>query len=222
LSTEEAAAQVIATSYELFGRRPFDTLVLNHIIGFFDEWAGVWQNTTKKTATEQVFGQSSPLLQRSVVPIVNINALSYVYLATHAIPVLSASHGNLVVVSSAAARLGLPLVSIYSATKHFLDGFFRSLRHDLRRHPETAAITISMVYLGNIDTPNAVANTRGLLDHLPRAQAADAAAAVMRTGQCRLREAFFPWLEVRPVTLLYPFFGDWLDIAIEHTMPSAN
>ena len=212
LSSEEEAARVVATAVGLLGG-PFDVLVLNHIVGFFDSWSKMWANTTSASSLEKgrVFGLQSDSLRDTVKRIVEVNALSYVYLATHAIPVLSSSAGNIVVVSSAAGRVGLPNVSIYSGAKHFLDGFFRSLRHDLLQQPDTAAIDISVVYLGNIATPNAIANTRGELDHIKREKSSDAALACFTASHCRYREVFFPFLEIRLLSLFYPWCGGLLD-----------
>jgi short-subunit dehydrogenase len=68
-------------------------------------------------------------------------------------PWLEASRGRLVVVSSAAGKLGLPRVAPYAATKHALHGFFDSLRHELRE--KASNVTVTMAVLGSIDTVSA-------------------------------------------------------------------
>ncbi|KAI8912714.1 hypothetical protein EDD86DRAFT_224147 [Gorgonomyces haynaldii] len=60
---------------------------------------------------------------------------------------LMESKGRIVVVSSAASTMGAPTRSLYSATKHALNGFFNSLRIELDGRVD---ITIAMP--GSVDT----------------------------------------------------------------------
>lgn len=214
LSSESAAAAVIAEASAKMSGGVFDILVLNHIIGFWGHWEEQW----KSTSNGSHYGISSPPLSDTVSKIVDVNSLSYVYLSTHAIPVLAATNGSIVVVSSLAGRVGLPKVSIYSGSKHFLTGFFNSLRSDLETSTTGSGISVSIVYLGNIDTPNARVNTKGEVDHLHRHAANDAAQSIIKAGLCRQTEAFFPYFELRIYTYLYPFLHRWLDRLTQHLL----
>ena len=78
-----------------------DVLVLNHVAGFWGNW-----------------GLDGRL---DVLPtLLQVNTVSYIALATHALPLLHASNGSLAVVSSMAGHVGLPKVAPYAACKHAL------------------------------------------------------------------------------------------------------
>lgn len=62
---------------------------------------------------------------------------------------LSKKMGHIVVVSSMAGKLGSPLLSTYSSSKHALHGFFDTLRTEVRK----AGIYITIVVPGFINTP---------------------------------------------------------------------
>jgi NAD(P)-dependent dehydrogenase (short-subunit alcohol dehydrogenase family) len=81
-----------------------DVLVLNHIVGYFDSWA-VPSGRLSSDALANLFA---------------VNTLSYITAATAALPHLEESRGSISVVSSAAAKMGMPMVAPYSASKHAL------------------------------------------------------------------------------------------------------
>ncbi|KAL9824212.1 hydroxysteroid 11-beta-dehydrogenase 1-like protein isoform 2-T3 [Geothlypis trichas] len=115
-----------------------DYLVLNHIgTNRFQEWAGDVEYTRW-------------LLQ--------VNFLSYVALATAALPTLEKNRGALVVVSSLTGKMPTPFTTSYSATKFALDGFFSSLRHELIMQNRDVSVTLCI--LGLIDTESALEYTR--------------------------------------------------------------
>uniref|UniRef100_A0A803VK33 Hydroxysteroid 11-beta-dehydrogenase 1-like protein n=1 Tax=Ficedula albicollis TaxID=59894 RepID=A0A803VK33_FICAL len=115
-----------------------DYLVLNHIgTNRFQEWTGDVDYTRW-------------LLQ--------VNFLSYVALATAALPTLEKNRGALVVVSSLTGRMPTPFTTSYSATKFALDGFFSSLRHELIMQKRDVSVTLCI--LGLIDTDSALEYTR--------------------------------------------------------------
>jgi corticosteroid 11-beta-dehydrogenase isozyme 1 len=78
-----------------------DTLILNHIVGYWGNWG--------------LAGQ--PALLRNIIA---VNTLSYIYIASNALPFLTQSNGTIAVVSSLAGVIGLPKVAPYSASKHAL------------------------------------------------------------------------------------------------------
>jgi corticosteroid 11-beta-dehydrogenase isozyme 1 len=185
-----------------------DVLVLNHIMssGGAAYSRGGWladPNMTTLRATLET------------------NTLSYIALATAALPALRASSsssssssspppsgggGSIIVVSSLAGKMGLPAVAAYSASKHALHGFFDSLRHDLSTVGSLVSVTTAV--LGSINTTNAL---RGVGDALPNvawAPAHEAAAAIAWGGAMRRREVYYPALQLRITLALRPFFPD--------------
>uniref|UniRef100_A0A8C5JRC0 11-beta-hydroxysteroid dehydrogenase 1 n=1 Tax=Junco hyemalis TaxID=40217 RepID=A0A8C5JRC0_JUNHY len=78
------------------------------------------------------------------------NFVSYVALATAALPLLRESEGSIVVVSSIAGKIAGPFTAPYSATKFALDGFFSSLRQELIIDKINVSITLCI--LGYINT----------------------------------------------------------------------
>jgi NAD(P)-dependent dehydrogenase (short-subunit alcohol dehydrogenase family) len=64
--------------------------------------------------------------------IMRINYLGSVYCTHHALPHLKRSKGLLVAVSSLTGKTGVPTRTAYAASKHAMQGFFDSLRVELR------------------------------------------------------------------------------------------
>ncbi|MFW6067041.1 MAG: SDR family oxidoreductase [Myxococcota bacterium] len=64
--------------------------------------------------------------------IMRINYLGAVYCTYHALPHLKRSEGLLVAVSSLTGKTGVPTRTAYAASKHAMQGFFDSLRVELR------------------------------------------------------------------------------------------
>lgn len=63
--------------------------------------------------------------------LMEVNYLGAVYCTRHALPHLRATKGLIVAVSSIQGRVGIPLHTGYSASKHALEGFLGALRHEL-------------------------------------------------------------------------------------------
>ncbi|NXP38976.1 DHI1L protein, partial [Leiothrix lutea] len=159
-----------------------DYLVLNHIgRNRFQEWSGDMEYTRW---------------------LMQVNFLSYVALATAALPTLEENGGALVVVSSLTGKMPTPFTTSYSATKFALDGFFGSLRHELIMQKRNVSVTLCI--LGLIDTASALENTRGKV-HLSPSPAAEAALAIVRGGAAGADEVFYPrWL--RQLCCLWALF----------------
>lgn len=64
--------------------------------------------------------------------IMKVNYLGAVYCTHYALPYLKAAKGLLVAISSLTGKTGVPTRSGYAASKHALQGFFDSLRIELR------------------------------------------------------------------------------------------
>jgi len=76
-----------------------------------------------------------------------VNTQSYTHLAAHVLPYLEKSQGHLSVVSSLVGKLGMSGFASYSASKFALDGFFSSLRYELK--PKNISVTVNVLgYIG--------------------------------------------------------------------------
>ncbi|XP_074795741.1 hydroxysteroid 11-beta-dehydrogenase 1-like protein isoform X2 [Natator depressus] len=168
-----------------------DHLVLNHIGGTpFRMWDGDVEHTRW---------------------LMQVNFLSYVALASAALPILAESKGSLIVVSSLTGKISTPFTTSYSATKFALDGFFSSLRHELAMQKQDVCITLCI--LGLIDTEMALEKTRGKV-YMSAYPAAEAALAIIKGGATRAREVFYPWwLEL--LCCLRDWFPNQRDVVIQ-------
>nr|XP_039271603.1 hydroxysteroid 11-beta-dehydrogenase 1-like protein [Styela clava] len=113
-----------------------DILVLNHVISRHGKWEGSKDDLN--------------FMRRSIP----VNYVSYVELASAAMPHLRQSQGQLIVVSSQAGRPGIPNIAAYGATKAAVANFFTSLQLEgMMTGHEYPSITICI--LGAIDTEGA-------------------------------------------------------------------
>lgn len=76
------------------------------------------------------------------------NVMSAVWCTQAALPHLKASRGLIVGVSSLAGKTGVPGRTTYSASKFAMDGFFQSLRLELRG----TGVDVTMIYPGVVAT----------------------------------------------------------------------
>ncbi|NWT71052.1 DHI1 dehydrogenase, partial [Prunella himalayana] len=117
------------------------------------------------------------------------NFISYVALATAALPMLRESQGSIVVVSSIAGKIAGPFTAPYSATKFALDGFFSSLRQELIIDKVNVSITLCI--LGYINTESAVRAVSHVIPDTP-APKEECALEIIRAGALRRRELHYP------------------------------
>nr|VDD39713.1 unnamed protein product [Brassica oleracea] len=80
-------------------------------------------------------------------PIMDTNFWGSTYITYYAIPHLRKSKGKIVVIASAAAKIAIPVATIYSASKAALLGFYEALRIEL--NPD---IKVTIVFPGLIST----------------------------------------------------------------------
>jgi NAD(P)-dependent dehydrogenase (short-subunit alcohol dehydrogenase family) len=198
---------LIEKSTERFGG--IDVLVLNHIIGMYEDWAArLMRAHASKTIEDDM---------DFVDKMFAVNSLSYIYLSSYALPALAKSQGRIMAVGSAAGKQGLPRVAPYSATKHSIFGYFDSLRQDLvaSSDPSLQSISITTGILGSFDTETARAGTKGYLDQVVTwHQPAKAASALMQATARRLRDVYVPWEQTRIATLLHPLMPTLMDWVI--------
>lgn len=107
----EACQQLVEAAIQAFGR--IDSLVNN---------AGISMLTRFDEVTDlSIFEQ-----------VMRVNYLGAVYCTYYALPYLKASRGLLVAISSLSGKTGVPTRSGYVASKHAMQGFFDTLRIELR------------------------------------------------------------------------------------------
>ncbi len=80
--------------------------------------------------------------------IVKTNLLGYIYCTHYALKYLIESKGVIIAVSSLTGKTGVPTRTIYSATKHGIDGFFSSLRIELKRY----GVGVTVAFPGFVKT----------------------------------------------------------------------
>lgn len=85
--------------------------------------------------------ETDPSVFRNMV---DINYLGAAYITHFAIPLLQASRGSIVFISSLSALHGLPMIGAYGSSKLALSGFSQSLRAELR----TDGVHVGIVYVG--------------------------------------------------------------------------
>jgi NAD(P)-dependent dehydrogenase (short-subunit alcohol dehydrogenase family)/uncharacterized protein YndB with AHSA1/START domain len=127
-----------------------------------------------------------------------------------ALPHLERSRGAVVAVGSIAARMPLPGMSAYTASKHGLVGFLDTVRIELEE--SGSSVTLSLVNPGAVDTPlwNHLESSTGLLPPEPPHPAvysaesvAEAVLSVIRHPRDELTAGAF----ARSQVLFYTYFG---------------
>jgi NAD(P)-dependent dehydrogenase (short-subunit alcohol dehydrogenase family) len=83
--------------------------------------------------------------------IINVNFLGQVHGAKAALPYLEATAGVLVCVGSTLSDRGVPLQSMYCASKHAIKGWIDALRVELRE--EGSSVRVTLVKPSSINTP---------------------------------------------------------------------
>ncbi|NWV38859.1 DHI1 dehydrogenase, partial [Grantiella picta] len=143
--------------------------------------------------------------------LMEINFVSYVALATAALPMLKESEGSIVVVSSVAGRVGGPFTAPYSATKFALDGFFSSLRQELII--DNVNVSITLCILGYINTESAVRAVSHVIRDTP-APKEECALEIIRGAALRRREVHYPPRAVSILLLIRSIAPEFLDSII--------
>ncbi|CAH1268519.1 HSD11B1L [Branchiostoma lanceolatum] len=143
----EDCERTIQTAKEKFGR--LDYLVLNHV-------GSNVQSVQEKVLQGKPWDQDPDI--DFFVDYLNVNLVSYVRLASLALPLLKETKGHLVVVSSGFGKVPWPNVSFLCTDKFALDGFFSSLRVELMKAQQDVSVTLAV--LGFIRTPKISENLK--------------------------------------------------------------
>ncbi|XP_034955223.1 hydroxysteroid 11-beta-dehydrogenase 1-like protein A [Zootoca vivipara] len=182
MSDLASARNVVEETRNVLGG--LDLLVLNHVGGKIS--FGPYQGDME-----------------SVISSMTVNFFSYIQVTVSALSMLQESRGNIIVVSSMAGRIPAPFSVPYAASKAALEGFYSSLRTELRLREINMPITVAV--LGYIDTDTAVRSVEGKIS-MKASSKELCAQAVVRGGVMRVREVFYPYWGTKPVLL----FRDWL------------
>ncbi|XP_075709838.1 11-beta-hydroxysteroid dehydrogenase 1 [Rhinoderma darwinii] len=183
------AKHVVHEAERLFGG--LDMLILNHIgYTYFNFFDGDVDHIRK---------------------LLEINFLSYATMTVEALPMLKASSGNIVVVSSLAGKVGLPLTVPYSTTKFALDGFFSSLR--LEFYHQKVNVSITLCVISYIDTDSAV-NTVSHVIQQPAAPKGECALEIIKGGALRQREVYYQYHATKIPMLLRDWAPEFLEYLV--------
>ncbi|KAL4658929.1 hydroxysteroid 11-beta-dehydrogenase 1-like protein [Arapaima gigas] len=141
--------------------------------------------------------------------LMQVNFLSYLQMTAAALPSLEHSRGSAIVVSSLLGKMSSPFAGPYAATKFALSGFFGSLRHELSMR--NSNVTISMCFLGLIDTQSAMEKIRGYTN-MTAHPASEAALHIIKAGATQQWETFYPWTLYPLISTrdMIPFVWDFI------------
>nr|XP_006820987.1 PREDICTED: hydroxysteroid 11-beta-dehydrogenase 1-like protein-like [Saccoglossus kowalevskii] len=144
--------------------------------------------------------------------LMNINFVSYVNLATKALPMLSTSNGSIAVVSSGTGLFSLPGAVSYSASKHALNGFFEGLRLELKYKEIDVAVTLLL--LGGITTDHVIdmLPNRDTLAHF--GDPTEAASFIVKATSSKQTWAYYPWVGVRTMEIIHTISRDLIHVMI--------
>eukprot|EP00058_Branchiostoma_floridae_P025814 XP_002611304.1 hydroxysteroid dehydrogenase 1M [Branchiostoma floridae] len=192
----EDCERTIQTAKEKFGR--LDYLVLNHLGSNFGSFQDKFFNGKSWDQDPDVDFFEDFL---------NINLVSYVRLASLALPLLKESSGH-----SWWCKMYFPNVSFYCSAKFGLDGFFSSLRVELMKAGQDVSVTLAV--LGFIATPKMAEKLQKALEGA--APIGETAQAVIRGGATRAREVYYPfytWVMAK-LPGLVPQFVDYIGVRV--------
>lgn len=180
-----------------------DILLLNHIT---NSRFGTWLVDNKNSAEGHSF----------IEEMFNVNAFSYIWLATAAMDELTKSGGAIGVVSSVAGHVGTPKTAIYSSTKHALHGFFDALRIEL---PMVGIhnVSITLCAIGATDTEGAAA-VKAQVSAVTWDPPQPAAKAIVEGVVMRKREIFHPHYLVKPLLVLNSIAPGLVDYLLRTNM----
>ncbi len=171
------------------------------------EWGGL--DVAVSNAAAMVFGPFKDVPKRDFDRTIDVTFIGAVNLIRAALPALERTAGVLVVNGSINGLAPLPAFSAYSASKHALRGFVKSLRIELRG--QRSRVRVAMVHPGAIDTPvwKAISTVTGRQPRTPpegyRADViGDALVAMARSPRAEMtvgaEAAVFSWLwRIRPL-----------------------
>ncbi|GAB6022049.1 hypothetical protein CHUAL_006195 [Chamberlinius hualienensis] len=193
---EDRAKLVSETLKTLNG---LDILILNHA-WLQNKW---WTNTP----------EDFQLLQ----DMMNTNFYSYVDISSKLMKALNESKGYVGVVSSVAGKVGFVRAASYVANKHALQGYYATLRQELRAKNSDVSVTI--IVFGPVASEKALEltseNNPGIDFKTIARSCEDAADVLIRGVAARQYEVYFPALATfyKYALRLFPYFIEDLPTA---------
>ncbi|KAI8499977.1 hypothetical protein Bbelb_222940 [Branchiostoma belcheri] len=195
--------RTIQTAKEKFGK--LDYLVLNHA-------GSSLGSLTDRVAKLQMWDQDPDM--EFFVDFLHVNMISYVRLASLALPLLKEGNGHIVVMGSLGGKLPGPYFTYMSTAKFALDGFFSSLRVELMKAQQE--VSVSYVVAGFIGTDSVVDMVKKMPGGEKLLETAapvdETAATILRGGATRTREIYVPsytW-PISKVRILPGWLEDYL------------
>ncbi|XP_026549367.1 hydroxysteroid 11-beta-dehydrogenase 1-like protein A [Notechis scutatus] len=113
--------------------------------------------------------------------------------------------------SSSQGRVPGPFSVSYAAAKFAVEGFFTSLRTELRLRNMDLPITVAV--LGYIDTEMAVKSVGNKITQRPSPKE-ECAQRIVRGGVLRYREVFYPYWALKPTLIYRELLPDLMDQVI--------
>jgi len=135
----------------------------------------------------------------------DVNYFGYAYTTYYALPLLKASQGQIIVLSSVSGELGLPLRTGYCASKFAVNGFFEALRLEV---PE---ISITLAMPSSVNTNMRNKSEFGEVqvafneDESKRVPLEECVRIIMDAADNRTQKVIFPFSNKLAI-LLRPFF----------------
>ncbi|GAB6026585.1 hypothetical protein CHUAL_012998 [Chamberlinius hualienensis] len=125
----------------------------------------------------------------------NVNFHSFVDITNQLLDELQKSNGYIGIVSSVAGKLGSVRLAAYAASKHALQGFFSSLRQELRA--KNSGVSVTLVVYGPVATEQAMEmseksgkDVSSMMKYIGSSE--DAADALVQGVAARNYEVYFP------------------------------
>jgi len=155
-----------------------DYLILNHLPDYQKaEWTGSRENLTE------------------LKNIMDMYFLSYVELASNALPALRKSKGNIGVITSLVGKVPMPMLTTHTANEAALRGFFPALRQELKQQKTGITITsIALGYLESENGTNAVGRNNPFFNPKLTTKVSHAADAIILNVGLGKTELSFPFL----------------------------
>ncbi|KAJ1871323.1 hypothetical protein LPJ55_003965 [Coemansia sp. RSA 990] len=126
-----------------------DYLVLNAGAITVQQVVDLWgMRQENSSALQAPNSQAAARADQSMRKVMEINAFAPIIVASQFLPMLARSRGTITVVSSVAGLIAAPTRSLYTASKHAVNGFFSALRMEV----QGMGIGVTIVSPGTVDT----------------------------------------------------------------------
>lgn len=193
VSIEQQCQALISRAHEEFGQ--IDVLINN--AGVADK--SQFQDLSSFSAGEMVM---------------KVNFWGSVYCTYYALPFLKGTKGRIVVLNSGAGKFPTPTSIFYGSSKHALDGFFDTLRYELK----TSGVTITSIYPSWVATgistrPVGSDGTYAgeVSPHENGAMLPDRCATIILYSAEKRKAMTFLTIDTKVGYLLKPFFPETID-----------